>query len=76
MKRGTKARILVYSIWLAWGASTIAFVWTDAIPYGGWLIFAAWCAGFIWATWFTGGLVSPTVVNPSTPNSNGPSESN
>src|SRR5947207_220373 len=50
MTKDCKDRIWMYSVWIAWGCSAIPTVWSDAIPYGGALSFAAWLGGFLFAS--------------------------
>lgn len=53
MTGDSKDRIAADTIWIAWGCIPIAWIWSDAIPYGGQAVSFAWIAGLFFALCFT-----------------------
>lgn len=71
-----KDRIVLYSIWIAWGFVPFAWIyWPDAIPYGRAVLFLVWNGGFLFAVWFTARRFRKRSANRPAPNPDGPPES-
>ena len=71
-----KDRIVLYSIWIAWGFVPFALIWSDAVPFGGQIVSMTWIVYLCIAVWFTARRFRKRSVNRPAPNPDGPSELN
>ena len=71
-----KDRIVLYSIWIAWGFVPFALIWSDAVPFGGQIVSMTWIVYLGFAVWFTARRFRKLSVNPPAPNPETKTESN
>ena len=71
-----KDRNVLYSLWIAWGFVPFALIWSDAVPFGGQIVWLTWNVYLGFAVWFTARRFRKRSVNTPAPNPDTRSESN